>query len=99
MTCAFELLQSGLDFPLELLRGDDDFAPKLLLMPLQLDFTVNYHLLEPLPLLIQLVTYILHLWWDWNNDKKQSSECLLMCRYIEHMTSVFLLCIVGTFFH
>lgn len=61
MTCAVELLQSGLDLLLELLSGEDEAVLKFLFVLLQHDVTVNQHLLEPHPLPIQHFTHILHL--------------------------------------
>lgn len=62
VTCVVELLHSGQNLPLELLRGVEDVVLKLLLVLLQHDVTVNQHLLEPHPLAIQHLTHFLHLW-------------------------------------
>ncbi len=70
MTCAVELLQSGLDLLLELLSGEEEAVLKLLLVLLQHRVTVNQHLLEPHPLPIQHFTHILHLWVNQANQTK-----------------------------
>lgn len=92
VTCFVELLQNGLDLLLELLRGEDEAALKLLLVLLQHRVTVNQHTLEPNPLPIQILTHILHLWVkpsddDDDDDEKECSECPFMCRYTVTMTT------------
>lgn len=62
VTCAVELLHSGLDLLPELLRGEEEAVLKLLLVLLQHDVTVNQHLLETHPLVIQHLPHVLHLW-------------------------------------
>lgn len=62
VTCAVELLHSGLDLLFEFLRGKDEGVLKLLLVLLQHDVAVYQHLLEPHPLPIQYLPQVLYLW-------------------------------------
>lgn len=58
LTCVVEFIQNGLELLCEL---GDHGVPKLLLLLLQHDVTVNQHLLEPHPLPVHPLTHILHL--------------------------------------
>lgn len=61
MTCFVELIQSGLNRQLELLRGKDEVVLKILLVLIQILLTFLQHTLEPQPFLIQVLTHFLHL--------------------------------------
>lgn len=61
VTFGAELLHSGLNLLLQLLVRDYQAVLKLFLLFLQLDVTVDQHLLEPHPFLIQHITHFLHL--------------------------------------
>ena len=83
MTCFVELILSGLNRQLELLRGEDQVVLKILLVLVQILFAFLQHTLEPQPLLVQVLTHFLHLGEkpsDEDYERKQS-QCRLLCRY------------------
>lgn len=70
VTCGTELLHSGLNLLLQLLVREEEAVLKLFLLFLQHDVTVDQHLLEPHPLLIQHIMHFLHL----QRNRTQSAE-------------------------